>query len=100
MAWPETTLQFQPYDFRHAFLISTLCLGFAAGHWVALWHYQYFWWDRIAEWVQIWLHSYNGSHEDLSTETCQRSLPPSMFQLYGAGSDHTVLASSYTQKSA
>ena len=52
---------FQPSDFSFGFVIVTLFLGFAAGYWVALWHHQYFWWDRVAEWVQIWLHSYSGS---------------------------------------
>ena len=52
---------FQPSDFSLGFVILTLCVGFVAGYWVASWHYQYFWWDRIAEWFQIWLRSYNGS---------------------------------------
>ncbi len=35
--------------------------GSSSGHWVALWHHQYFWWVRVPEWAQFWLHSYTNS---------------------------------------
>ena len=27
--------------------------GSSSGHWVALWHHQYFWWVRVPEWAQF-----------------------------------------------